>query len=96
MKSLRYNLYRVGNQHLLLSQTTSKILDALGQVGQISYTDLQYKTKIPKNSLYVFAQRLQENKIIRRKKIVRGNPRRVHVVLVLNQSVRRIPLKVIK
>ena len=66
----RYTLARFGTRHFLLSTSSAKILTALADHGPMRYSQLQRRTKLPLQSLYVFVARLRKHKLLR----VYGSP----------------------
>ncbi len=58
------------NKHFLLSEGTTKIVKALQKAGDtgLTYAELQSKTKTPPSTIYVFAQRLRDAKLVSSKK----------------------------
>jgi len=54
------------NKHFLLSEGATKIVKALQKAGDngLTYAELQTKTKTAQASIYVFAQRLRDAKLV--------------------------------
>ena len=66
----RYRLVEAGKNRILVSLTSCAILKALNLGDQFEYPELSKKTGVPLTTLYVFCQRLEKAKLLRRKKVL--------------------------
>lgn len=66
MSTTRYNLVMADNMPVLVSNTGANILKHLAKAGSegLTYSELHRRTRVPLNSLYVFAARLRSAKLI--------------------------------
>lgn len=87
LNAKRYQVVRCANTTFLVSSSSFKILSCLREGNEYSYSELSAKTDIPCNSLYVFCERLQKAKLIRRVKRTEGTPRRTRTTIVLQSKV---------
>lgn len=98
MDAKRYNLvqFKGSKEFLLVSQSTLSILNLLKTGGEYSYDELASEADMPKDSLYVFCQRLENANILERKKKVSGTPKRTRTVISLLKPFREYELQVIR
>jgi DNA-binding Lrp family transcriptional regulator len=80
----------------MLSSTALRIVRALAKGSIFTYEELAAKVGCPVNTLYVFCERLEKAKLIRRVKSLRGEPRRVRTYIEGAGAVEELKLKVIK
>ncbi len=66
-----YILAEQGNRRFLLSKTSAAILHALARGSEFSYDELHAKVGCERDSLYVFCQRLEKAKLLKRNKQLR-------------------------
>ena len=63
-----YILAEQGNRRFLLSKTSAAILRALARGSEFSYDELHARVDCERDSLYVFCQRLEKAKLLKRTK----------------------------
>jgi predicted ArsR family transcriptional regulator len=87
-----------GTTPFLVSTSTKTILKALlATKDGLSYQDLSKKCKVPINTLYVFCQRLESARLVRRQKKVAGNPIKVRTLIQVSTPDLQFPtVKVIR
>lgn len=68
MSANKYVLAVQGLRCFLISPTSAAILKAVNEGSALGYTELHELTGSPKQSLYVFCQRLEAAKLIKRSK----------------------------
>lgn len=80
----------------LIGAASVAILKALKSGSQFSYKELSEKVGIPINSLYVFCERLEKARIIKRKKETGGFPVRVRTIILAKKAYSIKKMKVLK
>lgn len=90
-----YQLIKVGERYLLVSNSSFSILQFLAKHPEAYYDEIQEDTGIPQSSLYVFCQRLEEAGLIRReKKLIVRNNSRVNTLITLVEQPKFLPLDI--
>lgn len=92
----RYYLIRARGHHYMLSNTSAAILYAVVKRKELSYDELASITGAPLNLLYVYAGRLEKAKLLKRKKVLSGKPKRVRTVIVRTAAIKFCDVRVIR
>ena len=98
MKANRYKLlkFRGADDFFLVSNSSLSILNMLKDGSEYSYEDLSADADMPKDSLYVFCQRLEKAGVLERLKEVTGNPKRTRTTIRLTRKFKELPLNVVR
>ena len=98
MDDTRYKLvqFKGIKDFFLVSKSSMTILDKLKDGSTFSYEELSETSGLPKDSLYVFCQRLEQAGVLKRDKLVSGNPKRTRTEIKLLKPFKMCGLKVIR
>jgi len=84
--SRKFTLIQRGDSNIIVTGVSLEILLALKTGSQFTYDELHEHTGIPVCSLYVFCQRLEQAKFIKRVKRMSGSPRRERTYVKLTSK----------
>jgi DNA-binding Lrp family transcriptional regulator len=79
-----------------MSSTALRIVRALQRGSIFTYEELAAKVDCPVSTLYVFCERIEKAKLIKRVRRIRGSPRRVRTFIEQASPIEELKLKVIK
>lgn len=98
MDAKRYKLvqFKGRKEFFLISNSSLAILNLLKTGSEYSYEELSEDAGMPKDSLYVFCQRLENAQVLERKKEVSGMPKRTRTVIRLLKPFKECTLQVIR
>lgn len=98
MNTNRYKLvqFKGIKAYFLVSKSSLSILEKLGSGAHYSYEELSEEIDMPKDSLYVFCQRLEQAGVLSREKLSAGTPKRIRTVIKLLKPFKELDLRVIR
>ena len=95
MNSRRYVLAHGKSGYILLSNSSADIFEHMLKHKEAYYSDIEKALDIPKDSQYVFVQRLEKAGLLKRESVMH-NSRKTTVVKLLDRTVKKLPLDVIR
>lgn len=94
--SVRYHLVQVKGQNLLVSSIALRIIRAVQSGSLFTYDELSRKVNCKISTLYVFCERLEKVKLLKRSRLMAGTPSRMRTFISRAQPFKQFPVKVIK
>ena len=91
-----YSLMQVGEEFVLLSNSSAAIMEFLSKSHEAYYSDIESKTDIPTSSLYVFIERLEKAGYVKRTRKMNDKTKRIMTTIELLVNPKFHKMKIIR